>query len=301
MGDSTPILIIPTRGSVPAALERRAVTQAAQLPCPCSGQSGARALGRLRQGWEGQLELGAAGRRVADLQGAMMEIDRLLDDGEAEARTLAGGRTLFEGLQKVGDEVVAQPRPAVFDNDGPGGTRGDSDVSARRGVANGVLQEVAQGLAYGNCVADDRRWLPHGEGNPVLRAGGPILQAVDQIGGNLAEIEFAGFELLYAFEPCEREQAIDRVAHPLHVPLQILDARLVPSELEHHHRQRGPQLVRRTRDEHALRLHQAADPVEKLIDGAGEDRRLARHARYVETLGPVERRKSSSWRAGRGS
>src|SRR5262245_55811592 len=135
----------------------------------------ARARGHRGDGWEGHLKFRAARGRLADLQGAFMEIDRLLDDGEAEARTLARGRTLFERLQKIGDKVVAEPRPVVFDNDGAGGPGGDGDVSARRRVANGVLQQVAQGLAYGNCVADDGGGLLHGERNLVVCVGTPIL------------------------------------------------------------------------------------------------------------------------------
>src|SRR5262249_13538690 len=135
----------------------------------------ARARGQRGEGWEGQLKFRAAGGRLADLQGTFMEIDRLLDDGEAEARTLARGRTLFERLQKIADEFVAEPRPVVVDHAGAGRPGGDGDMRGGRRVANGVLQQVAQGLAYGNRVADDGGRLLHSERNLMLCVGTPIL------------------------------------------------------------------------------------------------------------------------------
>src|SRR5215470_11053349 len=104
----------------------------------------------------------------------MMEVDGLLDDRQAEAGTLDGGRALFERLQEIGDDVVAQPGPIVLDDNGAGGTRDNIDVSPRRRMANSVLQEVAQGLAYGDGVADDGGRFPHGDGNFVLCARGPV-------------------------------------------------------------------------------------------------------------------------------
>src|SRR5579863_1206826 len=107
----------------------------------------------LRDEWKADGDFQAR-QGIAGGESASVEFDGAAGDGESQADAAAGaaavGIDAIEGIEDAGERILGNAGAAVANNDGGVralGAEGDVDRGFRRGVADGVADDVFDGAA----------------------------------------------------------------------------------------------------------------------------------------------------------